>query len=295
MADTLTVRFDWFSVTADYEPGELVDTYARLLQAEPRNVRAVNGYQRAVGLFLGDQEEVRVQWSDTGRPNIVASGYPSQRVFEVTKARFPSYALARGDVAVDFDDADVFEVAHGAMRRLSHERAIKHHIQGDWETPGSPDGRTTYAGVRKSAAFRRLYEFAKHHGYGAAVRFEVEFKPPSKQKAHYAGMGPLELLQCDGYAVELLRRLGFGVDRLRIAREAAGATPNAWFAHLVRQYGPKLVEYIARQLEGDATRLGPAITAAYEAEQAHRRHISNAAAADSGWTSLVQGGQPMAT
>lgn len=290
-----TCRYDWFSASFDYEPAELVSGYATALKAEPRNVRALNGYQRAVGMFWGDDEQVRVQWSDTGRPNILATGFPSQRVFEIAKERFPSYSLARGDVCVDFDDEDIFEVAHAAMRRLSHERGVKHHIRGDWETPGSPDGRTTYAGaLGKSVVVRRLYEFAKCHGYGMPVRFELEIKPHSKAKHRYACLDAIELFKSDGYAVEFLRRLGYSVERMVITRDPPPQF-RAWFAHLAKQYGAKLSEYVARELNGDSSRLGPALIAAYESEVDHRRQIARAAAANSAWSSLARGCQPLAT
>lgn len=290
MHTTLPARYDWFSVSLDYEPGDLVGTFAKALEAEPRNVRALNGYQRAVALYLGEEPELRVQWSDTGSPNLLATGFASQRVFDLTRQHFPAYRLARGDIAVDFPDAELFEVAHSAMRRLSHERGIKHHIRGDWETPGSPDGRTTYAGaLGKSTVVRRLYEFIKCHGYGLPVRYELEVKPPSKMKSHYACMSPIEVLQTDGYSVELLRRLGYSIERLRIERESPQSLENKWFTHLVQQYGPKLIEYIEVQLHGDATRLGPAIKLAYEAAIEHRRRISHAAAADSDWRAIARG------
>lgn len=296
MEPTLPARYDWFSASADYEPSALVDRFGKQLQAEPRTVRALNGYQRAVGLFRGDAEEVRIQWSDSGRPNILATGFPSQAVFEIMRAWFPGYALARGDVAIDFDDQDVFEVAHAAMRRLSHERGIKHHIRGDWETPGSPDGRTTYAGaLGQSSVVRRLYEFAKCHGYGLPVRFELEIKPPSKAKHRYACLDAVAMVRSDSYAVELLRRLGMSVERLAITRDPPPRHLNAWFLHLCRQYGPKLLEHIQAELDGDPARLGPAIVAAIDAEKVRRRETSRAAAADSGWTSLVHGCQPLDT
>jgi hypothetical protein len=276
---SLPTRYDWFSVSVEAEPAHLVGVYSRELQAEPRNVRALNGYQRAVAMYRGQDEEVRVQWSDVGRPNVLATGFPSQRVYELTTQHFPRYSLARGDVCVDFEDADMFEVAHGAMRRLSHERGIKHHLRGDWETPGSPDGRTTYSGaLGKSTVVRRLYEFAKCHGYGLPVRLEIEVKPQSKHKHRYAGLGPIELLQTDGYTVELLRRLGYTLERLRLTRETPQTLAEQWFSHLVRQYGRKLADYVDVHLGGDSQRLGPALIAAYHAEVEHRRQVSHAAA-----------------
>ena len=234
MEPTIPARFDWLSISADYEPGELVGDLSQRLSLEPRNTRALNGYQRAVGLFRGEEIACRVQWSDEGRPNVLATGFPSQLVYEVVRERFPKYSVARADVALDFEEADWFEVAHTAMRRLSHERGIKHHIRGDWETPNSPDGRTTYSGaLGKSTIVRRLYEFRKCHGYGLPVRYEVEIKPQSKHKHRYCGIGPIEMLQMDGYSVELLRRLGFAIERLRVTNQSPKVLQNAWFQHLM--------------------------------------------------------------
>jgi hypothetical protein len=259
-------------------------------------VRALNGYQRSVGLFVGDDERCRVQWSDQGAPNVLATGHSAQRVYEIAAEKFPAYRLARGDVCIDFDDADMFEVMHSAMRRLSHERAIKHHIRGDWETPGSPDGRTTYAGaLGKSAIVRRLYEFVKCHGYGLPVRYEIEIKPSSKVKGHYACLDAVFLVQSDGYSVELLRRLGYTIDRLRITDEHPRELASNWFRHLVRQYGPKLSHMIEVELQGDASRLGPKIKDAFEVEKQQRIERSRAAAANSDWRALVERGQGLAT
>lgn len=255
MGTAQTARYDYFSATADYEPELLVETFARMLDAEPRSRRAFNGYTHAIGIHRADDPEVVIQWTDGGRPNILADGFPSQRIYELTRRHFPNYGLARGDVAVD--DLSTFEVAHAAMRTLSHEKSVRHSIIGDWETPGSPSGRTTESGSRSGRRYRRLYEYAKCHGYGPAVRYEFECKPDSKHKHRYV-LSPIELLQTDSYSVELLRRLGIAMDRLVIGTTPP-VEPHAWFLHLVRQYGQKLTALVSSELDGDYTRLGPHI------------------------------------
>lgn len=272
MGTTPTARYDYFSATADYEAATLIGTFSKLLEAEPRSRRAFNGYTHAVGLHIADDPEVVIQWSDGGRPNILADGFPSQRIYELSRRHFPCYGLARGDIAVD--DLSTYDIAHATMRTLSHERSIRHSIIGDWETPGSPAGRTTESGSRSGRRYRRLYEFAKHHGYGPAVRYEFECKPDSKHKHRYV-LSPLELLATDAYSVELLRRLGVSLDRLTIST-VAQVEPQAWFMHLVRQYGPKLTQLVSSELDGDFTRLGPHIAEALRhlADQHSRQRLT---------------------
>ena len=257
---TLPARYDWFSVSAHYNPSTLLDGYLAEVGGEPRTIKPKNGYTHAVGLFKTEHPEVIVEYSAKGSPHVLATGYSSQRVFEVTAERFPHYSLARGDVACDFDHADWFGVIDPLMLALTLERGITNDIRGDWDTPGSPSGRTRYAGrIGKSTVVRRLYEFSKHHGYGPAVRFEIEVKPQSKHKHRYAGMSPVDLMRSDGYAVELLRRLGISLDRLRVGRGEPPPLHSQWFLHLARQYGPKLHEFVAMHLDGDITALGPEI------------------------------------
>jgi hypothetical protein len=272
-----SLRIDWFCASITAEPADLVDRFSKHLNAEPRLVRTLNGYTHAVGLFVGQDERVRVQWSDTGRPNILATGANAHAVFDYARARLTDYSISRVDVAVDLDSGDWFEVIHGAMRRLSQERQIKHHLHGDWETPGSPDGRTTYSGTRKSAMFRRLYEYAKCHGYGEPVRYEIEIKPNSKMKSHYSTLSALDLFQSDAYSVELFRRLGFHTDRYRIVERSTATPQSAWFTHLVRQYGPKLMELLKYELDGDVNELGVRIIRAYEIDCEDRDRIKAAA------------------
>ena len=201
-------------------------------------------------------------------------------------SKFPNYGLARGDVAIDFDDADQFEIIHAAMRTLSHQKGIRHSIIGDWETPGSPRGRTTEAGVRSGRRYRRLYEFSKAHGYGLPVRYELECKPDSRHKQRYALLSPIELLRSDSYSVELLRRLGINLDRLTIAR-IDDRQPGAWFTHFAHQYGSKLLQLAVTECAGDFSkigeriqaelrrrRLGPYATALQTSEQPHFSRVT---------------------
>jgi len=274
MEPTLTARFDYFRAAIAAKPQVLVDGYAGALRLEPRTARALYGYTSAVGLHRGDDPELIVFFGGEV-PLIQASGYAAQSVYEVTKKIFPDYRPSRLDVAVDFPEADWFEVIHKLMRTLSHQRGTKHSIMGDWETPGSPDGRTVYSGSRTSVAYRRLYEFRKYHGYGPHVRYELEIKPKHNVRNFYAGMGPREILATDGYTVELMRRLGVHIDRLKLTPEERGVPDlERWFAHLVHQHGPKLIAYITQVLRGDVSELGPAIVRAVEARAAMRQRMT---------------------
>lgn len=287
-----SLRVDWFSASVPDEPGPMVGWFAERLEGEPRNVRALNGYTHACAVMVGQEERVRVQWSNEGRPNVLARGANAHQVFELVRGRYLDYSVARVDVAVDLDDADWFEVIHGTMRRLSHERQIKHHIRGDWETPGHPDGRTTYAGaLGKSAVVRRLYEYAKCHGYGMPVRYEIEIKPPSKYKASYAGKSALDLFCSDGYSVELFRRLGFATDRYMVALRERETPAARWFTHLVRQYGPKLLEMVKHELEGDISELGIQIIRHYEADCEAREKVRRIARHAAAPNSLERSGE----
>lgn len=279
MTPTLPARYDWFSVTAEYNPSTLLDGYLQHLNGEARTVKPRNGYTHAFGVFIGQDAEVVVEYSPIGAPHVLATGYASQRIYEITRDHFPRYQVARADVAIDFDHDDWFEVIHSQMRSLSHQRGVKHHLRGDWETPGHPDGRTTYAGsLGKSTVVRRLYEFSKCHGYGLPVRYEIELKPKSKHKQRYALMSPIDVIRSDAYSVELLRCLGYSMERIVVHEGEKPPSTAAWFKHLARQYGQKLSEFVAYNLDGDISELGPELIRCYEADRESRQQISLATA-----------------
>jgi len=90
--------------------------------------------------------------------------------------------LARTDVALDVNDDCAFDVLQASLVTYARTHGYSTDLRGDWADVGSPKGRTLYVGSRSSVYMLRLYEFRKHHGFGAHCRCEVEFKPQSKDK-----------------------------------------------------------------------------------------------------------------
>jgi hypothetical protein len=102
-------------------------------------------------------------------------------------------------------------------------------------------------GSRQSESFLRIYEYRKYHGYGAAVRVELEHKPRGRDaKLALAAVGAAELFSRSRFAVDFLTQLGADIGAFvsravtRVVVSVARAVRS-----MVHQYGRTLDVLIA--------------------------------------------------
>jgi hypothetical protein len=256
----ITHRFDWYSASIDTGWAMLATRLSEAFRVEPVSVRATNSFTHALAFSNGARGGARLQWKDKQRPFVESRGAAGQTLYEMLQDRYlGDYAPARLDAALDFHHPDWFEVISPAMLKLSMQRGVTNDIRGDWDTPGSPKGRTRYAGSFAAAICRRLYEHAKCHGFGNATRYELQVKPSSRTKASYSGLSAIEVIQRDSYSVTLLRTLGLDLALIRSPRSSTVEPSRHPLEAMLRQYGPTLLAFIESSLSGDLSELGPTI------------------------------------
>lgn len=213
----------------------------------------------------------RLFFGDELAPCVQASGPSAHELWMMLREPFAGRIRAsRLDVCIDANGVDVFEALDSALRELALVRGLVLDQRGDWDSPGSPRGRTRYVGSRTSVFFRRLYEYAKHHGSGASVRYELEVKPESEAKLAYGKLSPAEVLRCDDFSRRFLFGLGVAVDKLSVPRRVERPEVRP-LLFLARQYGKTLSELLTTVYNSDKHALACAIFDEVE-RQARARH-----------------------
>jgi hypothetical protein len=219
--------------------------------AEHRAARPLpgRGYPHAAALV--DQNTERrlalVMWDGKRKPHVFAEGtesYDSPALWNALRERCAGlWTPSRIDPALDFEHPDWFDVLSAALIDIAKRRGMEIDHKGDW-TRGK--GRTLYVGSRQSGFYIRLYEYRDHHGYGPAVRLEVEIKLKADHRAMLAAAAPDALLVLSPVVHELLTRLGVDITRFPVT---SGTKPppsiERDLAFLARQALPALLRAVA--------------------------------------------------
>jgi DNA relaxase NicK len=188
-----------------------------------------------------------VMWDGKRKPHVFAEGtesYDSPVLWNALRERCAGlWTPSRIDPALDFEDPDWFDVLSAALIDIAQRRRMELNHKGDW-TRGK--ARTLYVGSRESGFYIRLYEYRDHHGYGPAVRLEVEIKLKPEHRAKLAAAMPDELLGLSPVVHELLTRIGMDVSRFPVTN---GSKPppsiDRDLAYLARQALPALLRVAA--------------------------------------------------
>lgn len=237
------VRFDYYRASVGFANAETENRLFSILKAgfgvSAEKCSPLYGYSH--GFKFVDSRDCRttmvsVFLKQGERPLVQASGVFAHELWLMLREPFAGHLrLTRGDVCLDAVGVTAFERLDGIIHGLALQRNVKSEVMGDWDTPGSPSGRTRYIGSRLSPVFRRLYEHLKCHGYGADARFELEAKPLSQFKAQFGDMSPDEILRSDDFSRRALAQCGVDLTRLVVRR---GERPDVRpLAALARQYG----------------------------------------------------------
>lgn len=267
-AGQVLTRFDYYRASVDVSVDRVVDVVRRAVGVDCVSRRGLFSYERGVSFVLDDLEVASVFYSAGRAPLAQASGVFAQKLYDqLLPLGLDRLSLARADVSLDSSSGD-FELIDSVVREVALARNVETTLRGDWDTPGSPAGRTRYVGSRQSFRFRRLYEFAKWHGYGAAWRYELEVKPTSDFKLLYGAMNPMEILRADDFSRRVLNRLGVDLSRMvvRVDERERVADP---FANLASQYW-RVLASACEARGGDLAALGRDLMLAVDAVRAER-------------------------
>lgn len=262
-------RFDYYRVSVSEDLDRVLDLIRRAVGSDRVSGRPMFGYERGFNFLKDGAIVASVFHSCNKRPLVQASGAFAQLVYMALQV-IPRdrIALARGDICVDSVSGD-FEIIDSVIRDLALARGVCTSVRGDWDTPGSPAGRTRYVGARESFRFRRLYEYFKCHGVGAAWRYELEVKPTSSFKDSYGAMCPAEILRADDFSRKVLFSFGVDLTRLVVSVPSAESYRDP-FANMVRQYHKILTAALAER-GGDVARLGADLMACVDAVRQYQR------------------------
>jgi hypothetical protein len=261
-------HFDYYRASVLAPLSRVVDVARRACGVDICAARGRFSYTHG-GVFLVDEVEVgAVFWSPDRVPLVQASGVYGQRLFDgLSGIGRENVKLARADVCLD-GACGAFESVDSVVHEVALARSVESSVFGDWDTPGSPSGRTRYVGSRQAFRFRRLYEFFKCHGYGAAWRYELEVKPSTGYKQAFGSMSASEILRSDDFSRRVLYRLGVDLSRLVVSVPAKPVSGDP-FSSLVRQYW-RILEAEFDKRGADAAQLGRDIMAAVDVVRKER-------------------------
>jgi hypothetical protein len=231
-ADRPTLSVDAITASVEYPSQDLTDRLARIFHADASPCRPLpgRGYDTAAVLLAGKQGDVLgvrerpVARIETGSrfqlPSVYAEGtesYDTPALYAALCEHFPGlWFPSRLDVAADWEDPALFDRIRGILVKFALDRDVKISQAGDWVRGCK---RTLYLYSRQSRFFVRLYEYRQHHGYGPAVRLELEAKPKHReQRATLAAWSPADILRSCPATHYTLDQLGVGcADQLTLS------------------------------------------------------------------------------
>lgn len=213
------IIFDWYSASLDID----VDLFhARWRVSNPldtlETTKARNGFTHA-DRFLNPSGEVTATImyggeSQNGKINVFASGDKAEHFSQFMRSEFPSHALVRADLAIDFNHVGAWSGLTSLGVHVSELRSIKNQMiapvgcqQNDDD---SSDGRTLYLGSRSSVGFMRIYEKGKKDNplFPNWVRVELEFKPKGDARYVYASASKEEIVHSVKWVSDYFQKLG---------------------------------------------------------------------------------------
>lgn len=241
--------FDWYSASVPASPEALVLAFK---VTYPHCVweisRARNGFTH--GDCLVDQygQTVLTMYYGGSRQGsntfVFASGVHAAYFAETIRSQFPAHQLVRADVAIDYDEAGVWESLYGHALSVSRRCSLKNRYIGEAGCERSAtdvSGRTLYVGSRSSVSMIRVYEKGKKDDdtKPSWVRAEFEFKPKGEiARKYFARASIQEIANSTKLGVQFFSLLGVqvlsvpcrpGTVRIKTSHERA-------LDHLKKQY-----------------------------------------------------------
>lgn len=245
------MRWDWYAATIRVSPKEVIEELLASQElASFRETRAMHGYTYGGEIHRGDTVLTRLLWGGNGDgAHAWASGDNAEWFAGVVRDRWPwpEHGVTRGDVAVDYEGSEAWELLSDLSLGIADKYRLKVHHIGDFHR--CEDGRTLYIGARSSVVRVRVYEKGKQLSASPEwVRTELVVKPSSRKgKAAMARAEPNTAWGASRWTKELSERLGMPeVARLKVGTVWRDADEERAYKALVRQYGPMLQRMVDR-------------------------------------------------
>lgn len=246
--------FDWFSVAVEASFQHLLAVLDSSFPSfDFAEVAPRSGYDQAFNIYCdGFVFQALFGGSNVGtRMMLVSSGANAEpfrkfflEAFCFDPVSFVRYdpVLVRADVAVDFEEADIFHTLTDILTKVSDDNRLKRSCLGDWISSDDAKGRTLYVGSRQSPVMARLYEKGKTlvDKRPNLCRLELEIKPKRyASRSQYVAFTARDLVFCNAWSSSLFTVLS-GISH------NSGALPPGTvhrdtdheraFAHMVKQY-----------------------------------------------------------
>lgn len=251
MLSTEPARFDWYGATVETEPLALVEQLGTLIADEsPRRVPALRPYSfgwelrrdgsRAAVVYGGGASE----W-----PHVVGTGPDAVPVARLLRSEgMPVHRVARADVCVDTDTPGAFVELVAGLRSVIGAASARMIVPDRAE-----EGATYYVGSSTSEMMARLYEKGRQLDSVQRphwVRYEGQIRPQKLRKVWAATASEEALLGASRWGRRFAAgTLGLVAPAPPVRPERVSDLDGAMNA-LAAQYGPRLVELVARH-EGD--------------------------------------------
>jgi hypothetical protein len=236
------IGFDAYDATVEANPDQLVHTLATELNATVVVAASRGRWSQRWEFHRGPGQAIAfVSYTET-RPDepFVESKSHAEEVSDILRRRFPRHRIARIDARIDFTDELYWFVLEHQLRQYAHRRDEFMEPAGPHEQPHL-GGRTWYLGNRRSKPQRllRLYEKGCELGLRTRgpIRLEVQIRPPSKQKAHYATLSPQQVLMDHPFVRHLAAELGLDLEHATRAKvDVVRSDLDRTLDTLARQY-----------------------------------------------------------
>ena len=218
-----------------------------------------------------------------------ATSEEAEELAPFIRKHWPDHQVSRADMAVDFEEAGIFEELSGWLLDYAKANRIKTGFAGDWAN--GTQGRTLYVGSRQSAVYIRLYEKGHEQASKGSkhasldwVRFEAEIKPQTKEAR--ARLATIAAHQCFG--VSRLTRafaehFGGRYDAIKVGKGKAEKSENP-LRHLALQYGDILTEYLESEMvDKPADQVLVDLLSMIQSEKAAKKDISKRLSVKKDW------------
>jgi DNA relaxase NicK len=264
------MRFDAYSATIEAYPSELVSSLLERLDLAPLSVERERGkrnyaFADVIRDRSGETVAMVLHGGMNGPPHIAVAGDSTPAVVEVIRACWPSHQVTRVDVALDFDGVGTWErLREVVLRHAVRAGLVRREIRDPVPCDRDMQGRTLYAGSRKSYVMIRLYEKGKElvskrkvlEGQIVSLdycRLEIEVKLKGRQvRGNAAMLQPEQFWGFSGWAGKLLHEInGLDVKRVHMTRRKETDARRSLRA-MARQYRPCLESVVAEEGGDDA-------------------------------------------
>jgi len=205
-----TIGFDAYDCTVRAEPDEVLHRLALDTQSSVVCAKSKGRWSERWELHRGEGPAIGFVSYSSSRPDepFIESKSHAPEVSAIVRRDWPQHRVARVDARIDFNDELYWYVFEPLFLEYHARAKVWHEPRGCHVDP-SMGGRTWYGAKPLSARRIRLYEKGCELGLQTRgpIRLEVQDRPPSKLKAHYASLTCEEVLMAHPFVRFVATRL----------------------------------------------------------------------------------------